>query len=97
MDGGGNQFLASSGLAEDKDRCVDRSNLLGPIKNILHAIALPDDLVEMFIFAKFLPEKYILDHKAVFQCLDLLQCLAKGFLCLPMFLDLHLQLIGCHS
>src|SRR4030042_7069727 len=47
VDGGSDQILSRTGLTEDQDRCVHRSDLLRSIENILETITLPATMVEL--------------------------------------------------
>ena len=59
VDGGGDQILSRTGLAEDEDRCVRRGDLLRSIKDILETIALPENMAElMFRFESLDGSKY---------------------------------------
>ena len=70
MDGGSDQLLSRTGLTEDEDRCVRRSDLLCSIENILETITLPDNMaVSMFHF-DLLTEINILVFELVFHGFD---------------------------
>ncbi len=47
MDGRSDQLLSRTGLPEDENRCVRRSDLLSPIENILETAALPNNMNEL--------------------------------------------------
>src|SRR4030042_7135454 len=70
MDGGGDQLLSRTGLTEDEDRCVRRSDLLRSIKNILESITFPKNMVEVMFHFDLLTKVNILGLESVFQCFD---------------------------
>src|SRR4030065_2112730 len=70
VDGGSDQLLSRTGLAEDEDRCVHRSDLLCSIENILETITLPENMVELMSHFDLLTEDNILGLELVFQCFD---------------------------
>ena len=71
MNGGSDQILSRTGLTEDEDRCVRRSNLLRSIENILETITLPENMVELMPHLNLLTEVNILGLELVFQCFDI--------------------------
>src|SRR4030043_1802083 len=70
VDGGSDQILSRTGLTEDEDRCVHRSDLLCSIENILETITLPENMVELMFPFDLLTEVNILGLELVFQCFD---------------------------
>ena len=87
MNGGGDQLLSRTGLAEDEDRRVLRSNLLRPKKHMPEAVALPENLIELMFQFHFPSKVNILDLELVFQLLDYRKGFAKGFRRLSMFFN----------
>src|SRR3989339_424692 len=56
VNGGSYQFLSRTGLTEDEDRCVHRSDLLRPIENIFETVTLPENMVELMSHFDLLTE-----------------------------------------
>ena len=70
MDSGSDQLLSRTGLTEDQNRCVRRSNLFRSIENILEAITLPENMLESMSHFVLLTEVNILGLEFVFHCFD---------------------------
>ena len=102
MDDVSDQFFSRSGFPENEDCCIGRGHLLGPVKDILEAITLPDYIFKLMFHFVLVTEVNILDlelffHRLNFKkrgpqfnrpLLDLLLKLGMGFL-QRLFLDPH--------
>ncbi len=71
VDGGGNQLLPCTGFTQDENCRVRRGDLLCTIKNILEAIALPEDVTELMSPFDLLTEIDVLGLELVLQGFDL--------------------------